>query len=84
VIITVGRPADEEHPELANRIVERVRNTTEQDVTVQVQMVVVQTADGPTERVVEPDPAADRSWLAGVRERRPNSRGEYVSERPVT
>jgi uncharacterized hydrophobic protein (TIGR00271 family) len=84
VIITVGRPADEEHPELANRIVERVRNTTEQDVTVQVQMVVVQTADGSTERVVEPDPAADRSRRAGVRERRPSARGEYVNEQPVT
>jgi uncharacterized membrane protein len=84
VIITVGRPTEEEHPELANRIVERVKNTTDQNVTVQVQMVLVQTAGGSSDRVAESDTGAQQPQFARAHERRSSVPGGYAETRPVT
>ncbi len=45
VVVTVGRPAGESHPDLADRIRDRIRDRTSADATVQVQFVAVQNAD---------------------------------------
>jgi uncharacterized hydrophobic protein (TIGR00341 family) len=84
VIITVGRPADEEYPELADRIVQRVRDVNDRNVSVQVQMVIVQTAGGSSDRAAGPDQAADQSRFVRARERHPSARGDSLSGRPVT
>ena len=55
VLITIGHPTDEQHPGLAGKIRESVRNETGNNVSVQVQFVAVQNAGG-SERVPSPDP----------------------------
>jgi uncharacterized hydrophobic protein (TIGR00341 family) len=56
VLITIGHPTDEQHPGLAGKIRESVRNETGNNVSVQVQFVAVQNAGGGSERVLSPDP----------------------------
>jgi uncharacterized hydrophobic protein (TIGR00341 family) len=56
VLITIGHPTDEQHPGLAGKIRESVRNETGNNVSVQVQFVAVQNAGGGSERVPSPDP----------------------------
>ncbi|WP_135533806.1 TIGR00341 family protein [Halostella pelagica] len=84
VVITVGRPGDENHPGLASRIVERVRDTTGQNVSVQVQLVTVQTAGGSSERVAEPVRAAERSPFARARDKHGGAHSSAVPGQTVT
>jgi uncharacterized hydrophobic protein (TIGR00341 family) len=56
VLITIGHPTDEQHPGLAGKIRDSVRNETGNNVSVQVQFVAVQNAGGGSERVPSPDP----------------------------
>ena len=56
VLITIGHPTDEQHPGLAGKIRDSVRNETGNNVTVQVQLVAVQNAESGSERVATPDP----------------------------
>ena len=56
VLITIGHPTDEQHPNVARRVRDSVRNETGNNVSVQVQFVAVQSAGGGSERVSTPDP----------------------------
>jgi len=64
VTVTVGRPVDEQHPRLADRIQGRIENRTGNDIDVQVHFVDIQNADGSSRT------AASRDGPDGLRDPR--------------
>ncbi len=67
VLVTIGHPTDEQHPGLAGKIRESVRNSTGTNVSVQVQFVAVQNADGSSQRLTAPGADPPRPHAARAR-----------------